>query len=612
MRETPKWIAAAALAAASAVFSSLAAAAAEPAAASPAARPTRQEAERFVAAAEKRGEESAVAASRANWVQANFITYDTEILAAQANERSTALGVELAKQAARFDGLDLPYDVRRKLDLLKLSLTLPAPADPAKNAELARVAAELEGQYGRGKYCPSPDRCLTFEEIAKTFRESRDPKQLEELWIGWHRIAPPMKAGYERYVELGNEGARELGYRDLGAFWRAKYDMPPDAFAAEVDRLWGQVKPLYDQLHCYVRARLNEKYGSQVVPLDQPIRADLLGDMWAQAWSNVYPLVAPPDADPGYDLTERLAAKKVAPLDMVRYGERFFTSLGFAPLPKTFWERSLFLRPKDRDVVCHPSAWDVDNEDDLRLKMCIEVNQDDFLTVHHELGHNIYQRAYNRQAPLYRDSANDGFHEAVGDTIALSVTPEYLQRIGLIDRVPDTSKDLGLLMNRALDKIAFLPFGLLIDQWRWKVFAGEIRPADYNRAWWELRRKYQGVRPPVERSEADFDPGAKYHVPAGVPYTRYFLADILQFQFHRALCQAAGYTGPLNRCSVYENREAGRRLARMLKMGQSRPWPEALKTLTGSERMDATAILDYFQPLQVWLEKQNQGRRCGW
>jgi peptidyl-dipeptidase A len=372
------------------------------------------------------------------------------------------------------------------------------------------------------------------------------------------------------------------------------------------------VKPLYDQLHCYVRARLNEKYGNEVVPLDQPIRADLLGDMWAQSWSNIYPLVAPPNADPGYDLTERLQAKKVAPLDMVRTGERFFTSLGFAPLPKTFWERSLFLRPKDRDVVCHPSAWDIDNENDLRLKMCIEVNQDDFLTVHHELGHNFYQRAYNRQAPLYRDSANDGFHEAVGDTIALSVTPEYLLRIGLIEQVPDPSKDLGLLMNRALDKIAFLPFGLLIDQWRWKVFAGEITPADYNRAWWELRRKYQGVRPPVARSEADFDPGAKYHVPAGTPYTRYFLADILQFQFHRALCQAAGYSGPLNRCSVYENKEAGRRLAQMLEMGQSRPWPEALKALTGSERMDATAILDYFKPLQVWLEAQNKGRRCGW
>jgi peptidyl-dipeptidase A len=622
MRDTSKWLAAA-LAVACTMTTVAAASAAAPApepgpAASQApavtttVRPTRQEAERFVAAAEKRSEELVVAASRASWVQANFITYDTEILAAQANERLTAVGVELAKQAARFDGLDLPYDVRRKLDLIKLSLTLPAPADPAKNAELARVAADLEGQYGKGKYCPPGGKCLTFEDIATIMRESRDPVQLADVWTGWHKIAPPMKPVFERYVELGNEGARELGYKDVGTFWRAKYDMPPDAFAAEVDRLWNQVKPFYDQLHCYVRARLNEKYGSQVVPLDQPIRADLLGDMWAQSWSNIYPLVAPPDADPGYDLTERLVAKKTEPLEMVRYGERFFTSLGFAPLPKTFWERSLFLRPKDRDVICHPSAWDIDGVDDLRLKMCIEINQDDFLTVHHELGHNFYQRAYDRQAPLYRDSANDGFHEAVGDTIALSVTPEYLQRIGLIDKVPDTSKDLGLLMNRALDKIAFLPFGLLIDQWRWKVFAGEIRPADYNRTWWELRRKYQGVRPPVARSEADFDPGAKYHVPAGVPYTRYFLADILQFQFHRALCQAAGYHGPLNRCSIYENKAAGRRLAQMLELGQSRPWPEALKVLTGSERMDATAILDYFKPLQVWLEKQNQGRTCGW
>jgi len=421
-----------------------------------------------------------------------------------------------------------------------------------------------------------------------------------------------MRKNFVRYVELANLGARELGFADNGAMWRSKYDMPPDDFARELDRLWDQVRPLYLQLHAYVRNKLREKYGPDAVPAGGPIPADLLGNMWAQAWDNVYPLVAPAGADPGYDLTQILKSRNIDALQMVRYGEGFFKSLGFDPLPDTFWSRSLFVKPRDREVVCHASAWDVDNVNDLRLKMCIDITDEDFITVHHELGHNLYQRAYNTQPFLFRDSANDGFHEAIGDTIALSVTPEYLVKIGLLDRAPDTSKDIGLLLHKALDKIAFLPFGLLIDQWRWKVFSGEIPPDKYNETWWQLRLKYQGVAPPAARSEDDFDPGAKYHVAANVPYMRYFLADILQFQFHRALAHIAGCDLPLNRCSIYNNQEAGKRLNDMLAMGLSRPWPDALEALTGQRQMDATAIRDYFAPLEKWLEEQNKGKPVGW
>ena len=441
---------------------------------------------------------------------------------------------------------------------------------------------------------------------------SRNVKELRESWVGWHAIAPPLRKPFERYVALANKGARQLGFADTGAMWRAKYDMPPDAFAKEVDKLWGQVRPLYLSLHAYVRSKLREKYGASVVPADGPIPADLLGNMWAQSWENIYPLVAPQDADPGFDLTQILKSRKTEPKQMVRYGEGFFTSLGFTPLPPTFWERSLFVKPRDREVVCHASAWDVDAEEDLRIKMCIDITGEDFTTIHHELGHNFYQRAYKHQPYLFRDSANDGFHEAVGDTIALSVTPEYLVRIGLLKAAPDPSKDMGLLLKTALEKIAFLPFGLLIDQWRWKVFSGEIPPEKYNQTWWELRQKYQGVAPPVPRSESNFDPAAKYHVAANVPYTRYFLAFILQFQFHRGLAQVAGCKEALNRCSIYENKEAGKRLNTMLAMGQSRPWPDALQALTGQREMDATAILDYFAPLKKWLDQQNQGKPVGW
>ena len=575
-------------------------------------KPSAAEAKAFLDEAEPKLLALANDASRAGWVQSTYITDDTEILAAQANERVISASAAYAKQAARFSGVALPPETARKLLLLKNSLTLAAPSNPKESEELTQIVARLEGAYGKGKYCPKgSDKCLDLEDITKILATSHDPKQIEDVWHGWHTIAIPMRKDFARYVELANKGARELGFADTGAMWRSKYDMPAADFAKELDRLWEQVRPLYVSLHAYVRAKLREKYGD-AVPASGPIPAHLLGNMWAQDWSNVYPLVAPKDADPGYDLTAILKQRKTDALQMVRYGEGFFTSLGFDPLPKSFWERSLFTKPRDREVVCHASAWDVDNTADLRIKMCIDITAEDFTTIHHELGHNFYQRAYNTQPYLFRDSANDGFHEAIGDTIALSITPEYLVQLGLLEKAPDASKDIGLLLTRALDKLAFLPFGLLIDQWRWKVFSGEITPESYNRTWWELRRKYQGVAPPDARSEAEFDPGAKYHVPANVPYTRYFLADILQFQFHRSLARISGCQSPLHRCSIYGNKSAGERLGKMLAMGQSRPWPDALEELTGARQMDATAIRDYFAPLQKWLDEQNRGKPVGW
>ena len=574
--------------------------------------PTVQEARKFIEDAETKLLALSIDSGRADWVRSTDITYDTEILAAKADEKAIAATMELAKRATRFDGLKMPADLDRRFKLLKLSLTLAAPSNPAESEELTRIVSEMEGTYGKGKYCPSgKSECLDLEQLSEILRTSSDPNALRDAWMGWHRISAEMRGPFQKYVALANKSARELGFADTGAMWRSKYDMPPDAFAAEVDRLWEQVKPLYLALHAYVRSRLREKYGD-MVPANGPIPAHLLGNMWAQEWENVYPLAAPKDADPGYDLTAILKARKTDWKQMVRYGESFFRSLGFAPLPETFWERSLFVKPRDRDVVCHPSAWDVDGKEDLRLKMCIEINAEDFVTIHHELGHNFYQRAYMNQPFLFRDSANDGFHEAIGDTIALSVTPEYLVRIGLLDHAPDPSKDIGLLLYKALEKIAFLPFGLLIDKWRWEVFSGRIPPEKYNEEWWKLRLKYQGVAPPSPRSESDFDPGAKYHVAANVPYTRYFLADILQFQFHRALSKIAGCSEPLNRCSIYGNQEAGRRLNAMLAMGESGPWQDALEALTGQRQMDATAILDYFAPLKKWLDEQNRGKPVGW
>ncbi len=565
------------------------------------------DAEKFVVEAEKRYLAATINESRASWVQSNFITVDTEAIAAAAKEETIKTIKELAEESRKFDGLELPPDVARKIKLLKLALALPAPGNAAEREELTKLSVKMESAYGAGKYCPDGEqgKCLSLGDLERILAESRNPEEMKKAWAGWHQISRPYRKDYARFVELVNKGAKEMGFKDNGAMWRSNYDMEPDAFAAETERLWQQVKPLYESLHTYVRGKLRQKYGDAVVPATGPIPAHLFGNMWSQQWGNIYDLVKPPTGDPGYDLTKILQNRKTDARQMVKYGEGFFTSLGFELLPATFWERSLFVKPQDRDVVCHASAWDIDSQKDVRIKMCININDEDFTTIHHELGHNYYQMAYAPQPPLYQNSANDGFHEAIGDTIALSVTPEYLKQLGFIGKVPDESADIGLLLRQAMDKVAFLPFGYLVDQWRWKVFSGEVGPGDYNKAWWELREKYQGVSAPLARSESDFDAGAKYHVPANVPYARYFLAHILQFQFHRALCREAGYKGPLNRCSIYGNKQVGEKLKAMLAMGISKPWPEALKAMTGEDKMDATAIIDYFAPLKTWLDQQN-------
>ena len=577
---------------------------------------TPEEAQKFIESAEQRLFDLSNKAGRASWVQENFITVDTEQIAADANEEANTAATQYAKQAHRFDHVQLSPELARKRLLLELSAGFPAPDDPKAEKELAQVLSSLDGDYGKGKWCPDGANkpCLDVTAVTKLMATSRDPEELKRAWVGWHAVGAPMRQRYARMVELGDEGARQLGYSDVGALWRSNYDMPPDQFAAEMDRLWEQLRPLYLSLHAYVRGQLVKKYGKDVVPANGPIPADLLGNIWAQEWNNIYDLMDSPKPAQSYDLTSILVQRKTDAVGMVKYGENFFKSLGFAPLPETFWERSLFTKPADRDVVCHASAWDVDSKDDLRVKMCIQITEEDFRTIHHELGHNFYQRAYNNQPPLFQNSANDGFHEAVGDTIALSVTPEYLKEIGLISTVPPASGDIDYLLQQALEKVAFLPFGLLIDKWRWEVFSGQVKPDEYNKAWWDLRLKYQGVAPPVARTEADFDPGAKYHVPGNVPYARYFLARIYQFQFQRGLCKIAGYQGPLHRCSIYGNKAAGAKLNEMLAMGESKPWPEALEVLTGEKQMDASALADYFAPLKVWLDEQNKKNNypVGW
>ncbi len=574
--------------------------------------PTIKDAQAFMDKTEATLEVLGRRSSFSSWAQQTDINYTTEWLAADADNAYSAKAAELAHEARKYDALKLPTDLARKFLALKLTVNSPAPPDLKEQKELSDIKVWLEGTYGKGKYCPTPDKCKTLNDLEDILRDSRDPKELLDAWQGWRTISPIMRPKYERFAELSNKGSRDLGFKDTADLWRSGYDMTPEQFSAELDRVQAQLKPLYDSLHAYVRRRLQDKYGKGIIGDDGLIPQQLTGNMWGQSWENIYDIVAPPKTKPAYDLTEQLKKNKYDDQKMVKTGEAFFTSLGFPPLPATFWERSLFKKPADREVVCHASAWDVENSQDLRIKMCIKINAEDFVTIHHELGHNFYQRAYEKQPYFFRGSANDGFHEALGDTIALSVTPEYLKTVGLIDTVPGPEGDIDLLLQKALEKVAFQPFGLLVDKWRWDVFTGKTKPEDYNKAWWALVRKYQGLKPGNERTEKDFDPGAKYHIPGNTPYARYFLANVYQFQFYRALCKQHGHTGPLHRCSYYGDKAAGKSLNDMMAMGASKPWPDALEAMTGQRQLDATAILEYFAPLKVWLDEQNKGQTVGW
>lgn len=580
-----------------------------------AAPPSSAEAHEFLRKANQELKRLWTKSSTADWIKSTYITDDTERNSASANEEVMAYLARTIKEAMRFAGVKLDQASARMLYLLRISSPLPAPSDAMKREELAGLAAKLEGIYGKGKWCgqDGKGKCRDLQDLSDVMDKSRNYDELLDAWAGWHTISRVMRPMYARLVELGNEGSREIGFANMGDLWRSGYDMPPDAFEKETNRLWQQLRPLYEQLHCYVRARLVKAYGADKVPARGPIPAHLLGNMWAQEWSNIYPLVEPYPGQPSLDVGAALKQQGWDELRMVKLGEAFFTSLGLDPLPASFWERSMFKKPKDREVVCHASAWDVTFNDDLRIKMCIKVNEEDLITIHHELGHDYYFHYYYKLPVLFQNGANDGFHEAIGDALTLSITPEYFKKVGLFQTVSSDEKALiNVQMKDALDKIAFLPFGKLIDQWRWDVFSGKVSPAQYNQAWWELRRQFQGVAAPVARSESDFDPGAKYHIPANVPYTRYFLARILQFQFHRALCRASGHTGPLYQCSIYGNKEAGRRLRAMLELGASKPWPEALNVLTGERQLDAGALVEYFAPLEKWLKQANAAQRCGW
>ena len=570
----------------------------------------------FLASVEEENKIEGPIASSAYWIGSNFITYDSQKVVADYGKRNTLDALETSRKASTFNNLEVSVSDRRKLELLKSSFVMPPPFDEGLAGELSQISTKLEAMYGTGKHCYEDGTCLDLEAFENIIDSSRDPDELLKAWTGWHEIGKPMKPMYMRMVEIGNQGSQDLGFDGLSDLWFSKYDMPADKFLDETDRVWEEVKPLYEALHCHVRNELNAKYGDEEVSLEGPLPVHLLGNMWGQTWGNIYDIAYTEASSNSVDVTQIIKDKEINEKNMVELAEDFFLSMGFESLPDSFWERSLFIKPVDRNVVCHASAWNLDPEtNDLRIKMCIEKNEEDFITIHHELGHIFYYQAYNHLPTLFQGGANDGFHEAFGDLLTLSITPEYLNKIGFISEAEaEKAKTdaIGLLMKQALEGVVVIPWALMLDKWRSGVFNGDITEDNLNQSWWDMRESYQGITSPVERSEDYFDPGAKYHVPANTPYTRYYLARIMQYQFHESLCNEIGFSGPLHECSIYGNAKAGEKIIATMAMGQSVPWQDSFEKITGTRELSGTSVMNYYRPLKQWLDKQNENRACGW
>nr|XP_003472155.2 angiotensin-converting enzyme-like protein Ace3 [Cavia porcellus] len=483
--------------------------------------------------------------------------------------------------------------------------------------EYNKLVAYMETTYSLAQVCLDEGPCMTLEpDLEEVMATSRDHKELLWAWEGWRdSVGRQLRPIFWRYVQLSNKAAQLNGYKDMGQLWRAKYES--DTLEQDMEQIYQELQPLYLNLHAYVRRALYRHYGPELISLRGPIPAHLLGDMWAQSWDNILDMVLPFPKKPPIDITRIMKQQHWRPEKMFEEADKFFTSLGMLSVPPDFWKKSMLERPTDgRSVECQTSAWDFYSGNDFRIKKCTEVTIEDLLSVFHQMGHIQYFMQYQNLSVIFREGANPAFEEAVGAMVTLSASSHrHLFSTGLISlRQQDSEEEVNYLIGMALEKIAFIPFSYLMDLFRWRVFDGTIDKNIYNQEWWNLRLKYQGLCPPVSRTEDDFDPAAKFHVAANVPYMQYFLSTVLQFQLHEALCNASGYVGPLHQCDIYSSKIAGRILGHALKLGSSKPWPEVLKELTGQANMSTSALMTYFKPLLNWLVIENvrQGEILGW
>ncbi|CRK96558.1 CLUMA_CG009925, isoform A [Clunio marinus] len=549
----------------------------------------------------------------AQWAFETNVNEVTQIDALAAQQRYSDYMRSIWEQIKLIDKTSL-YDenLHRQLKLLASIGPSALPADQLDRYN--RIINDMLAIYNSATICgyEQPFQCsLRLQpHLKEIMAKSRDWDELTWVWTEWRRKAgKPIRDLFEQLTDLTNEAANYNNYKDAAEYWSFQFDTPN--FRYEMEDVWKEILPLYEQLHTYVRRKLREFYGPDKINRNAPLPAHILGNMYGQSW-NILDITVPYPGRSNLDVTPAMRAQGYSPLIMFQLGEEFFTSMNMTAMPPEFWAHSIFEEPVDRPVLCQPSAWDFCNGADYRIKMCTDVTHKDFVTVHHELAHIQYFLNYHNNPKVFRDGANPGFHDAIGDAISLSITPKHLQGLGLIQKsIDDTAHEINFLFAMAMDKVVFLPYALALEQWRFDVFSKKVHKEQFNCHYWLLREKYGGIKPPVLRSELDFDPGAKYHVPANVPYMKYFFSTVFQFQLHRAMCIASkefdpsNPSKPLHKCSIYRHHEAGHMLKKLMSKGASQPWQHTIQEVMGEGRLDGSAVREYFKPLEEWLRNEN-------
>ncbi|KAM6291936.1 angiotensin-converting enzyme 2 [Porphyrio hochstetteri] len=585
-----------------------------------------QEAQRFLEDFNRRVEDISYESSIASWNYNTNITEENANKMNEADSKWSAFYDEASRNASSFPLASIQDDLTR-LQIQSLQDRGSSNLSPEKYERLSTVLSKMSTIYSTGTVCKTtePSECLVLEPgLDIIMANSTDYHERLWAWEGWRaNVGRMMRPLYEEYVDLKNEIATLNNYSDYGDYWRANYeaDYPEnykysrDQLIKDVEKTFEQIKPLYQQLHAYVRHRLEQFYGPEFISSTGCLPAHLLGDMWGRFWTNLYPLTVPYPAKPNIDVTSTMVLKKWDAMKIFKAAETFFDSIGLYKMTEGFWNNSMLTEPTDnRKVVCHPTAWDL-GKGDYRIKMCTKVTMDDFLTAHHEMGHIEYDMAYSKQPYLLRGGANEGFHEAVGEIMSLSAaTPQHLKSLDLLEPTfqEDEETEINFLLKQALTIVGTMPFTYMLEKWRWMVFRGEITKEEWTKRWWEMKREIVGVVEPVLHDETYCDPAVLFHVSNDYSFIRYYTRTIYQFQFQEALCKAANHNGPLHTCDITNSTAAGTKLRELLELGRTKPWTQALENVTGEKYMNAAPLLHYFEPLYEWLQGNNSGRYIGW
>jgi peptidyl-dipeptidase A len=524
------------------------------------------------------------------------------MLAAFAGDREV---IETARRLLkRREALD-PV-VARSLD--KIILGAAEGPGTIPDVVAARVAAESAQSSTMDGYTYKLDgKPVSANDIDTILEKSSDLAQRRRTWEASKEMGVPLRAGLINLQKLRNQVAKEMGFASYFALQVADYDMSEKEMMDLLDSFVRDTQPLYKKLHAWVRVHLAKKYKQ---PVPKLIPAHWITNRWSQEWSGI--------AEGTVDLDPLFKGKK--PEWIVKSAEKFWVSLGFDQLPQSFWDKSdLYPVPAGgkRKKNAHASCWHIDLDRDVRSLMSVEANAQWFRTAHHELGHGYYFFAYARPEvpPILRQGANRAFHEAMGDLAAIAASqPVYLKAVGVL---PESTKvdDRAALLDEALESaIPFIQWSAgTMAHWERDFYSANLPPEEIQSRWWKYVAEFQGVEPPSNRNGMNdhCDACSKTHIndlPA--QYYNYALSTVIKYQMHDHICKKILKQDP-HSCNYYGHKEVGDFLKSIMKQGALRPWRDVLKEATG-EPLSTRALVEYFKPLDPWLDQELKGQAVGW